>query len=348
MNAVYDCITEGKVGIFESPTGTGKSLSLICSTLTWLRDEQRKNFSHQVDVKADDDEPAWIVEQARQQRTEVLLQQRLELESRLSKIREKELLQKRQFEKGEPARKRRKGSEAFPLDYSDEQQYVLDDYESDGGAQKSEVAKNCDGGFSAATLQLIHKLGGPSQLIEKDSESELTDELKVFFCSRTHSQLTQFVNELRRVQLPSAPWMENRKDSVLGGTGQQNIIKHLSLGSRRNLCINDKVANAGSTTTINERCLDLQQPSTNQEKRCGFLPNTENEALVNEFRDHTLAKIQDIEELGVQGKRIGICPYYATRASIKPSEVISPMIIKRNWTLTLCIAHHSTISAASA
>jgi chromosome transmission fidelity protein 1 len=41
MQAVYDCIEQGKVGIFESPTGTGKSLSLICGSLTWLREHKR-------------------------------------------------------------------------------------------------------------------------------------------------------------------------------------------------------------------------------------------------------------------------------------------------------------------
>ncbi|XP_016402614.1 putative ATP-dependent RNA helicase DDX11-like protein 8 [Sinocyclocheilus rhinocerous] len=44
MEALYTALDQGKVGIFESPTGTGKSLSLICGALTWLRDyeEQKK------------------------------------------------------------------------------------------------------------------------------------------------------------------------------------------------------------------------------------------------------------------------------------------------------------------
>lgn len=99
------------------------------------------------------------------------------------------------------------------------------------------------------------------------------------------------------------------------------LIKHLPLASRKNLCINPKVARLGNASSINERCLELQQPETPKDHKCPFVPNKENEVLVNEFRDHTLADIRDIEDLGVLGKRIGICPYYAARASIKPSEV---------------------------
>ncbi|KAI5248997.1 hypothetical protein E4T43_01079 [Aureobasidium subglaciale] len=53
MRTLYDCIEQGKVGIFESPTGehlslqrrlSGKSLSLACGSLTWLRDHKRKEF----------------------------------------------------------------------------------------------------------------------------------------------------------------------------------------------------------------------------------------------------------------------------------------------------------------
>lgn len=76
--------------------------------------------------------------------------------------------------------------------------------------------------------------------------------LQIFYCSRTHSQLTQFINELRRVKFPpSFP----QDESAL-----EEEVKHLSLGSRRNLCINPKVTKLGNPTAINERCLELQRP----------------------------------------------------------------------------------------
>jgi hypothetical protein len=42
MRELYLTLENYKVGIFESPTGTGKSLSIICSALQWLRDNERK------------------------------------------------------------------------------------------------------------------------------------------------------------------------------------------------------------------------------------------------------------------------------------------------------------------
>ena len=147
------------------------------------------------------------------------------------------------------------------------------------------------------------------------------DDVKIYFCSRTHSQLAQFVQELRRVKLPEVSWLVEKGTSEECKLEDKVVVKHLPLGSRRNLCINPKVSRLSSLPAINERCLELQQPDTSQDHKCPFIPNNENETLVNDFRDHTLAKVRDIEDLGELGKKIGICPYYASRAAIKPSEV---------------------------
>lgn len=157
---------------------------------------------------------------------------------------------------------------------------------------------------------------------------EPVDEVKVFYCSRTHSQLTQFAHEVRRVNLPSVSWASTTERPLNGDADDQAVIKHLSLGARKNLCINAGVAKLGSAAAINERCLDLQQPDTPKEHKCPFIPNKGNETLVNEFRDHTLAKIRDIEDLGTLGKKIGICPYYAARSAIKPSEVLQGNLLE--------------------
>ena len=158
---------------------------------------------------------------------------------------------------------------------------------------------------------------------EENDDVLTTDDVKIYFCSRTHSQLAQFVQEMRRVKLPDISWAVSRATSGEGGPEDDVVVKHLPLGSRKNLCINPKVSQLGSLPAINERCMELQQPDTSKDEKCPFIPKKENETLVNEFRDHTLAKIRDIEDLGKLGKKIGICPYYASRTIIKPSEVRS-------------------------
>ena len=156
--------------------------------------------------------------------------------------------------------------------------------------------------------------------VEEEDLSPI-DETKIFYCSRTHSQLLQFVHELRRVNIPTPWWLAQDDTAGCRELGDHLNVKHLPLASRKNLCINSQVEKLGNVNAINERCLELQQPSTPKDKKCPFLPNRENESVLHAFRDHTLANIRDIEDLTRFGRGHGICPYYASRAAIKPSEV---------------------------
>ncbi|KAG8529327.1 uncharacterized protein KY384_005963 [Bacidia gigantensis] len=137
---------------------------------------------------------------------------------------------------------------------------------------------------------------------------------------------------MRRVDLPPPPW-NLEGDELAEASNEHVVIKHLPLGSRKNLCINPRVSRLGSTSEINDRCLELQQPITSKDNKCPFLPNKESETLVNDFRDHTLATIRDIEDLEDLGRKIGICPYYASRATIRPSEIVTlpyPLLLQKS------------------
>ena len=317
MNAVYDCLEDGKVGIFESPTGTGKSLSLICGSLTWLRDHKRRTFEVGFDADAkDSDDPPWMLEHARKQRKQEAFRRRQELNERLAKIKAKEQRAKDRATAGTQIYKRQKISSSESNNESDESQFALDDYESDQDAGR--VGKFADSGLSAETRALMDQLGYVHGEM-KAEDGEAPDETKIFFCSRTHSQLTQFASELSRIKMPPSITLDE-------GAGDGDIdqciedVKHLTLGSRKNLCINPKVSCLGNATAINERCLELQQAGSSESK-CSFMPTKDGEVLLNEFRDHALAKIRDIEDLGTLGNKLGICPYYAARPATKFCEV---------------------------
>ena len=266
-----------------------------------------------------------MIEHERAERKKLALENRSALEARLKLVRAKELRQKQRYENGEPAMKRlRMQKDDAGLNVGDDAQFELADYSSDDESRPAKTATlgSSDAGLSSESQQLMEKLG----LIfksSKDDEVLPTDEVKIFFCSRTHSQLTQFVQELRRVDLPEPQWVTDDKDTGADEKTGQVVIKHLPLGSRKNLCINPKVSKLGSVQAMNERCLELQQPSTPKDHKCAFLPSKENETLLNDLRDHTLAKVRDIEDLGLLGQKIGVCPYYASRATIKPSEIVT-------------------------
>lgn len=328
MRAVYNCIEEGKVGIFESPTGTGKSLSLICSSLTWLREHKRRKFDEAMQsIEVDDDEPDWMAEYARESKRKEILQMRAEFEERLAKVREKERKLRERQPNGEPFRKKRKQPRGDDERNEEaEDQFALDEYHSDD--------ERADGKsqYSAETTKLLEKLGmiAPRQDDRHDEEAE--EELKIFFCSRTHSQLSQFVGELQRVHLPAGLPPEEHDNLADETTEITEEVKQITLGSRKNLCINPKVNKLASQTAINERCVELQQSKTSSDKKCQYLPTKDDESLVLNFKDHALASVRDIEDLADVGRELGICPYYASRPAVTPAEMVTlpyPLLLQK-------------------
>lgn len=221
-----------------------------------------------------------------------------------------------------------------PTDPEDE--FALAEYDSD--REKPNAARKGRGNRPPATATTR---GTDS---DDDSDGDADDEngligLKlpqVFYCSRTHSQIAQFVAEIKRTTFSD--------------------VRVVTLGSRRNMCINPAVAALKSDGKISEACLELgkktaktgpsqqatsscdgcsiaaascatagpaakRQKSSKKEAKSGPCPYHQR-GKEQRLADHALARIRDIEDLVSLGTALEACPYYATRRAVRAAQVV--------------------------
>jgi chromosome transmission fidelity protein 1 len=336
MQKLYETLDRGHVGLFESPTGTGKTMSLIVACLHWLEEYRKReespdgqgpdgaggeqNVCLQVD---EDDEPDWMKSFAldlEKERRELHVRARAErLEKAANKLRRVGPGGRSVGLIGGGAFKSVTAEESRRRDLNETGDTLGGDDVGDDDAEFLLGGEDEDGNV-ALQRRLAGYLKGSSSSDDEDvllSENE--DEVprktpQVFFVSRTHSQLMQFVGELKKTRF--------HPDMSL-----------ISLASRKQLCINPDVLKLGSAGMINERCMDLQNDAIQKEKsvggeekkkikkcRCPYLKrNSKGEQIM---KDIMLSEALDIEDLARLGKKRGICPYYAAREASRESDIV--------------------------
>ncbi|KAI5835242.1 DNA repair helicase [Schizophyllum commune Tattone D] len=295
MRHLYEVLESKKISIVESPTGTGKTLSLLTASLTWLRDHQdraRKAHALEVTGNAKKSTPQWAIDQAVARKKRELEAREAEREERMKRARAKEAKLRARV-----VHMKKKQARYLPSD--DE------DAEDEDGMSKEVRAL-----FAKYHLSRIEASRNTSRITEEDEEALKCT--KIYYASRTHSQLSQVLPELRRVDERRA----YEDDEVQYFT----TTRAVALGSRKQLCINDTLLK-GKRVDLDEACRAML--AEKKEKRCPHLPSQEEEAAMLDLRDQILATPKDIEELATTGRASGICPYFGSRKAIDQAELVT-------------------------
>ncbi|PFX28485.1 Regulator of telomere elongation helicase 1 [Stylophora pistillata] len=204
MEKVIQCLQQGKNGILESPTGTGKTLCLLCATLAW----------------------------------------------RESYVAERQLKQR---------------------------------FTSDQGGSNY---------VQALGKELQYAAHGDSWGANDDDKGSYFEAPRILYSSRTHSQLSQAVQELKNT-------IYRPKVSIIG--------------SREQLCVNNDVLKQETNSAKVHMCRAKVQART-----CHFFNNLDANKANKDFTQSIL----DIEDLVELGQRHRVCPYYMARELKTTADII--------------------------
>lgn len=311
MREIRNCIEQGKVGIFESPTGTGKSLSVLCSTLTWLESEDKKIDAELISklkkVKIELNESEKTTENWEGALTNKIKSEKEE-EEIAEKIEERRRLAKRidQAKQGVIDISRKRKAPARDYDFA-----LADDEPIDEAAPSEEY--HSDGENRKLKAKLLDKDNEVEE--EEDEEEEPPKCLKIFYASRTHSQLEQLIDELGKTRF------------------QPRVV---TCSSRGNLCVNEEVKKLKLNHLINEKCMELRKNGTSGKdkkqkteegakkknvcgKSCEFHNSTQIEDLVNGVLANKLKTALQLTKEGISSRG---CPYFASRKAVPQCQLV--------------------------
>ncbi|RVE42435.1 hypothetical protein evm_012911 [Chilo suppressalis] len=310
MRELYFTLENGKHGIFESPTGTGKSLSICCSALQWLKDYNKKvicDLENQIKTLQQElltvtDDKDWLVaEYEKIQKNQSLASLQLKLD-KIKKYNEKFVEMKVRVEK------QKNNSERKPKEFNFQNVDKSKTVEFDSTDNVPHDDEDAD--------LILDEIDDKeeNETDEDVSEQEEEDTTKIYISSRTHSQLSQFVGEIKRTVF---------KDNT----------RVVTLASRQHYCINPNVSKLKNINLINERCLDMQKSKSKatataedgkvikktKTKSCAACPYY-SQSNIDKLKEKILCDIMDMEDLVKNGKETKACPYYASRAALKDAE----------------------------
>ncbi|KAM0687757.1 ATP-dependent DNA helicase chl1 [Conglomerata obtusa] len=136
-------------------------------------------------------------------------------------------------------------------------------------------------------------LNKENSLLMEELFGTSTKKCNIFYCSRTHIQLNQAINELKRV-CPTA--------------------KAVIVGSRKLYCLNESINNTPDGNLLTEKCNDLVM-----DDKCEYYNKMYIQGMEKRNNNNS---ILNIEEINKDCKSNGFCSYYFSKEYAQDCDII--------------------------
>ncbi|KAE8884292.1 Fanconi anemia group J [Phytophthora fragariae] len=332
MNKVLTALKTEQHALLESPTGSGKTLALLCSTLTFQKQFVRDKAAA---LKREQEDPKLRQQEAQLRALEAQMQL-MEAQQQVEQARHQR--QERERAAGGSTQSTFQSTQETPAtqvaapkeDEDDEDEVVAT---QPSGAADNDPRLSADGWMSTRKRELeadstaakrkrvlpksfafaAADAPQPQQQQQADSADVGPDGKpkqkrvvppRIFFCSRTHSQLAQVVDELKNCPVS---YLDSPEDANTYTKQLQTCV----LGSKRNMCVNRKVNR--DPAQVDEKCrLALEGAS------CSYFRKRKK---ANDLRRH-VPPVWDIEDLVKLAQKHRECAYFHAREALDHANIV--------------------------
>uniref|UniRef100_A0A667WFM7 DNA 5'-3' helicase n=1 Tax=Myripristis murdjan TaxID=586833 RepID=A0A667WFM7_9TELE len=287
MNSIMRGLNYGKHCLLESPTGSGKSLALLCSALAWQQAQHGRSAFIVTSGK--------LCSEMIYSSTEAISFHACSV----SATSPEEFKPKRQ---SLASRLSEKLNSSLNSDVEKE-----DDFQAEKKRIRTAAVENKVLILSVCFLALSIQSPGPCSLcpcalVKESVKAKDNDDKKkipkIFFGTRTHKQITQITHEMKRTLYSSVPMT--------------------ILSSRDHTCVNPDVAPHANR---HERCKELLEAKDG--RSCHYYRKVHKMQDQSTLQwVHGLHQAWDIEDLVGLGKRLRSCSYFAARELMQGASIV--------------------------